>query len=425
MEEQFILRLPSSLASILLQELAETAFEHPGEGFGIKWLSPRTALVRHPRFVKGEYPAVLMDLPGICETLKSSNLTSTPKLLDEDEAKALEAKADETKDKERDKDTDKEKEKDKDKEKEKDNGSATLSASGPSVSVAQYYKVADVSQALVVLDVESPEGAKQFKALPSSIQQRLMAGLSGDTATDPSRFACPDETLATCPWAQLADGLTPPLKQAAKRRFGPRPLHFHDAGDLERIEREVERLIKADGQAAETAFSLLGADGQVLLSSGPVATETLHEDTEMEPYGEGDMALEQDEEDNELEGDEEEDEEEEEDNNEEEGSGEEEGEGEEFDDFAAELEDNLMQEQEFDGSQLSAGPTEAASLHDPSAALSGLSEKDRMVYDLEERLEEKRKQAASVANPLIKARIEDVVRQLEDNLRHLKQSAEE
>lgn len=74
LEEQFILRLPPSLSSILKAELSENEYTSPGD-LSIKFISPRTAIVKHPRFIKEAYGACLVDSPTIMETLKSSTLS--------------------------------------------------------------------------------------------------------------------------------------------------------------------------------------------------------------------------------------------------------------------------------------------------------------------------------------------------------------
>ena len=87
LEEQFILRLPPSLSSILKAELSENEYTSPGE-LSIKFISPRTAIVKHPRFIKEAYGACLVDSPTIMETLKSSTLSivsTTEKEIDEED----------------------------------------------------------------------------------------------------------------------------------------------------------------------------------------------------------------------------------------------------------------------------------------------------------------------------------------------------
>lgn len=75
-EEQFILRLPPSLASILSTELSENDYTLPGD-LVIQFVSPRCALVQHPRFIKSNYAAVLVDAPTVMETFKSSTINIT------------------------------------------------------------------------------------------------------------------------------------------------------------------------------------------------------------------------------------------------------------------------------------------------------------------------------------------------------------
>ena len=82
-------------------------------------------------------------------------------------------------------------------------------------------------------------------------------------------------------------------------------------------------------------------------------------------------------------------------------------------DFAAEIEDNLL--------TLQPQPGKDQEDYDKSLQTPIESETDRLVKDLEAKLAEKLKQAESVSNLLIKARIEDVIRQLEDNLKNLRE----
>ena len=376
LEEQFILRLPPSLASILNSELAENEYTSPGD-LSIKFLSSRTAIVKHPRFIKDAYPAVLMDSPTVMETLKSSNLSvvgiSGSEEKDEDEADGEENNL--------------------------NTGNENKNHTESEINVGQYYKVADLNQILMVLDLDTTEGQRVFNRVPQALQEQLLKSLQ--TGYIPPIPAGLDDVTAS--WAQWPDGLTLPMKSARQKKFAPRPLHASTVGDFERIEREVERLLKSDGQAIESKFTLIGANGEVLL--GDFGVKTTLEDVDMleEPAEEQE---DEEEEQQELEDEEEEIQE---------YSSASDIEDMDMNDFAAEIEDNLLaEEQETETPETLPEP--------PQEPIPVESETARLVKDLEAKLSEKQKQAESVTNPLIKARIEDVIKQMEDNLRNLRES---
>lgn len=384
-EDQFILRLPPSLASILTSELVENDYTSPGD-LSIKFVTGRTAVVRHARFIKEAYPAVLMDSPTVMETLKSSNLIINEIGLKEDGESSTEAQV-----------TDVNGEVDFDFNNKKD--SAELIA-------GQYYKVADLNQILMVLDLDTVEGQRIFNRIPQSLQEQVLKCLQGHSLNHTN--AALDDVTAT--WAQWPDGLTLPMKSAKSKRFASRPWHASTVGDLERIEREVERLLKSDGQAIESKFSLISEDGKVLLGDSDIIDD-----------GKGaavDLDLDLDEIDDEME--------------DSESSA---SDIEDMNDFAAEIEDVMMEGEELEGEDAELTEAEESKipsthsnipvaipsdqLEPPSSSVSSAS--DQLVKDLEARLAEKLKQAESVSNPLIKARIEDVIRQLEDNLKNLRE----
>lgn len=379
LEEQFILRLPPSLASILSSELAENEYTSPGD-LSIKFLSSRTAIVKHPRFIKDAYPAVLMDSPTVMETLKSSNLSVVGISGSE--------------------------EKDEEEEVEGDENNPTnenKNHSEAEINVGQYYKVADLNQILMVLDLDTTEGQRVFNRVPQALQEQLLKSLqnNGTVSSIPSGL---DDVTAS--WAQWPDGLTFPMKSAKQKKFAPRPLHASTVGEFERIEREVERLLKSDGQAIESKFTLIGSNGEVLLGDDlDVKADAGNETEEIEMFDGITEEQAEGEEEAEFEDGEEEQEEEEVSSA---------SDIEDMTDFAAEIEDNLLaEEQEIE-------PEKSQPIAEATPPVE--SETDRLVKDLEAKLAEKQKQAESVSNPLIKARIEDVIRQMEDNLRNLRES---
>lgn len=366
------MRLPPSLASILSSELAENEYTSPGD-LSIKFISGRTAIVKHPRFIKDAYPAVLMDSPTIMETLKNSTLSVMEISRIEDKEGEEETSAD---------------------------ASTAATANNNSnneseINVGQYYKVADLNQILMVLDLDTPEGQRIFNQAPSALQEQLLKSLANHNQGNGTLPAGLDDVNAS--WAQLPDGLTPPMRAAKQKKFANRPLHASNVGDLERIERELERLLKSDGQAIESKFSLIGADGEIMLGDSDFVAAGA-EDVEM---GYEESAFDQNEE-NDFE-------EEAEEGEEKEVSSA--SDIEDMNDFAAEIEDNLL--------TLQPETEQVTAEQAPRAPIE--SETDRLVKDLEAKLAEKLKQAESVSNPLIKARIEDVIKQLEDNLKNLRE----
>lgn len=376
LEEQFILRLPPSLASILNSELAENEYTSPGD-LSIKFLSSRTAIVKHPRFIKDAYPAVLMDSPTVMETLKSSNLSVVGISGSEEKDEEEEVEGDEN------------------------NPNENKNHSEAEINVGQYYKVADLNQILMVLDLDTIEGQRVFNRVPQALQEQLLKSLqnNGTVSSIPSGL---DDVTAS--WAQWPDGLTFPMKSAKQKKFAPRPLHASTVGEFERIEREVERLLKSDGQAIESKFTLIGSNGEVLLGDDlDVKAAAGNETKDIEMFD--DITEERPEDEEEAEFEDEEEQEEEEVSSA--------SDIEDMNDFAAEIEDNLLAEEQEIDSEKSQPIVKATPIE---------SETDRLVKDLEAKLAEKQKQAESVSNPLIKARIEDVIRQMEDNLRNLRES---
>jgi len=193
---------------------------------------------------------------------------------------------------------------------------------------------------------------------------------------------------------QRLDGLTPPMRNVRERRFKPAalmagaapsaPLHsLEHQKDMEKIEKQVKMLLDKDVKAKNSSFQLIDANGKVL------ATGTVGEARSEEQFYDGD----------DLEG--------EADEGEEDGEGlmEGEGEGEEDEMFAAELEEAML----ADDTQTEIEVIETVSV-EARVVMSPA------VVELHQKIAERRAQLANVTNPLIRARLEDVIRQLEDDL---------
>ena len=221
---------------------------------------------------------------------------------------------------------------------------------------SQYYKIADICQMLLVL----PEGPETGERI---------------------------QTWETEGW-QFADGLTPPMRNVRARRFRRTASHGQQK-DVEAIERKVQALLDRDSQAASSRFTVYDSLGRAVLRGGEndgkfvrvkpgeagVLEEVEEVEAEMEesvePHDSSD------------------------------------------EDFAAELEEEMLADETVEGEpkrtmieevpshQISAAPTPTAS---PA------------VMELQAKINERKAQLASVTNPLIRARLEDVIRQLEQDL---------
>ena len=140
--------------------------------------------------------------------------------------------------------------------------------------MGQYYKVADLNQILMVLDLDTIEGQRVFNRIPVILQEQLLKSLSLQGGQEHENEHEKDCSVVnngindlTASWAQWPDGLTGPMKSAKQKRFADRPWHASSIGELERIEREVERLLKSDGQAIESKFTLTSSKGEFLLGN--------------------------------------------------------------------------------------------------------------------------------------------------------------
>lgn len=286
-EEQFVLRLPPSLATQLQDELAES---NQPEDLVITFTDARRAsVVLHGRPLVG----VLLDLPAIIESHKT-------------------------------------------------------------VDRSQYYKIADISQMLLVM-VPGPETEEQIKEY---------------------------EALG---W-QHPDGLTPPLKGVRSRRFR-KTLSYGQQKDVEAIERRVQALLDRDSAALSSTFTVYDSQGRAVLHGG-----TDGKFLKAAPSGEGALPA---------------------DDYEDAADGEDHAGGDtDDDDFAAELEEEMMladepsEMVENTEDELFSGET---ILEVPSAV-------SPAVMELQTKINERKAQLGSVTNPLIRARLEDVIRQLETDL---------
>lgn len=226
----------------------------------------------------------------------------------------------------------------------------------------QYYKVADISQILMVL----PEGAPETR----------------------ERLAQWEATG----W-QLADGIAPPMRAVRKRRF--RRATGEMAGrerDVEALEKRVQALLDRDSQAVTSSFTVYdgagraillggGSDGKLVRLPAGSITEGQPEEGQPEEQEEPVDGLEH----------------------------------ESDEEFAAELEEEMLLEEQAteagDEKSLQLSPrSPVPTLNAPSPSPSPA------VIELQAKINERKAQLASVSNPLIKARLEDVIRQLEQDL---------
>ncbi|KAJ3044101.1 hypothetical protein HDV00_003205 [Rhizophlyctis rosea] len=217
----------------------------------------------------------------------------------------------------------------------------------------QFYKIADICQMLVVED--RPPVA--------------------DPAPLPPQSANPDEFI----WP---DGLTPPLKNVRKRRFRKRM----SKRAIEDVEREVERLLQADANAADTRFDLKTPQEM----EEEEADDELHEEQA------------DDEEDIDLDG-----------------EGEGEGEGEVYEGAGAD-EDDLLAEELLDVSDDEDDESEAESADEMDeeerqrrAELANLRNE---IEEMKSRLDEKRAEVERHINPLMKQRSVAAVNSLADEI---------
>lgn len=237
---------------------------------------------------------------------------------------------------------------------------------------SQYVKIADIHQVLLVLDGSS-----------ESIRHRIEDLRQKDFILD--------------------DGLTPPMKNVRNRRFSKR--NQENLKKMEEIERTVARLIEADSRAVSSNYVLYNSRNK------PIATNHTTDRSKGRKKGVS----------SEFGGVGSEDE-----GNEEEAAYEEsvqEAEDESGDsDFAAELEDNLMDElSQAEEAEEAAEPTDEGEMESTGEfatqmgdlTLESQSTLPPALQQLRMQIQEKKTQLASVTNPAIKARLEDVIKYLE------------
>ncbi|KAF9436663.1 hypothetical protein BGZ76_003347 [Entomortierella beljakovae] len=111
----------------------------------------------------------------------------------------------------------------------------------------QMYKIADISQMLIVDPVPTSEKVPEVKTEPSVPELSTSITNNGSSASAPSSL--PPLKLSDYIWA---DGLTNPLKNVRKRRFRKRISKVA----VEGVENEVERLLKEDSAAEEVRFEI-------------------------------------------------------------------------------------------------------------------------------------------------------------------------
>jgi TATA-binding protein-associated factor Taf7 len=178
---------------------------------------------------------------------------------------------------------------------------------------------------------------------------------------------------------QHSDGLTPPLKDVRTRRFS-RTASYGKQKDVEAIEKRVQALLDRDTAATSSSFTIYDSMGKTLLRGGAT-------DGKFEPPKEG-------------------------------------KEEESDDEFAAELEEAMLAEDamEVETQPESMAPTEDATQEMLAEEPEELTPEapiviqSTAVMELREKINERKAQLASVTNPMIKARLEDVIRQLEEDL---------
>lgn len=231
---------------------------------------------------------------------------------------------------------------------------------------AQYYKIGDISQILLVLPDDD----------------------GGAAAAAAAEYERSD-------W-QFPDGLTPPLRSVRTRRF-KHTTSYGQQKDVEDIERRVQALLDRDSQATTSTFTVYdssgrailsggGADGKIARGSRPLSAEDVpaegevDEDDDDPDHNDLDADADADADNLSIADD---------------GSGESSGDEE----FAAELEEEMLAEE-------SSLPSSSLLPPAPSPA----------VLELHAKINERKAQLASVTNPLIRARLEDVIRQLEGDL---------
>lgn len=250
---------------------------------------------------------------------------------------------------------------------------------------AQYYKTADIHQMLIIFDPD---------------------------ATESKGFCSQIETDFQFQWP---DGITPPLKNVRIRRFGHESFQGQLGSGpsikgreattlaLEEIENAVQKLVDADDSAHESHFTLYDSSNRAILGSSNINTSSrsfshgsnIFKDLVSAPLsGSFDSSTRDDA--NAI-------------SNRNDGlNSSNEDNDEDYEDLAEEIECNLMnifpKERNFFSSPENV--TENAKITNQSVA----------IQNLQFQLQEKQKQLSLVTNPMIKARLEEIVRQLEQEI---------
>lgn len=217
---------------------------------------------------------------------------------------------------------------------------------------SQYYKIADICQMLLVMP-DSPETQAKIKWYESN------------------------------GW-QHPDGITPPLKDVRNRRFS-RTASYGKQKDVEAIEKRVQLLLDRDTAAVSSSFTVYDNHGKAVLTGGAADGKFQRPSPDAaddELHGESDD-----------------------------------------DEFAAELEEAMLAEDATEAMEVETRTESAAPIEEDeiSTAIESRPEmpiivQSTVVRELQEKINERKAQLASVTNPMIKARLEDVIRQLEEDL---------
>lgn len=217
---------------------------------------------------------------------------------------------------------------------------------------SQYVKIADIHQVLCVYE---------------------------STAND--IFKVDVENYRRMHWL-CADGLTPPMRNVCVRRFGKKLGSGVDRGmSVEEIEQHVQKLLQKDSDCVSSSYTLYDSSGKMITSSSGMQQHSGSIIELNEPELESEPPISEEE------------------------SGSEEVVEEDYDALAAEIEDNLMQD-------LDTSVVIKPSTQDTMADM----ETSDIILQLQQKLQSKREQLASVTNPLIRARLEDVIKQLDADL---------
>lgn len=197
---------------------------------------------------------------------------------------------------------------------------------------------------------------------------------------------------------QLEDGITPPMKDARNRRFGKK--QAENIKRMQEVERIVKRLLEDDEKSISSNYTLFNSQNKpVKLKETGKRVSIQQQDTITNDAMSETEALTQTQEQADESGD---------------------------SDFAAELEDDLLDDQfaerPLDTLELASEEKIVEETMAPETAVtevdSSQSSQSAMVLQLQKQIYEKKALLSSVTNPAIRARIEDAVRYLEDKIKH-------